>query len=51
LTADYDVETSFCDEDAHEAFDRAKAFLVRIRDLLLAHGLTPEEMRAGILDG
>lgn len=51
LTADYDVETSFSDEDAREAFDRAKAFLVRIRDLLLANGLTPEELRAGILDG
>lgn len=50
LTADYDVEASFSDEDASEGCDQAKAFLVRIRDLLLASGLTPEELCTEALD-
>ena len=49
LTADYDAETSFSDIDAREEFNRAKAFLKRIRDLLLTNGFTAEELRLEIL--
>src|SRR5207342_3337689 len=48
LTADYDAETSFSDIDAQEEFDRAKAFLKRIRDLLLTNGFTAEELRTEV---
>ena len=51
LTADYDVETQFCDTHAREQCDRARSFLVRIRKLLLSAGLTAEEVRAEVLDG
>lgn len=51
LTADYDVETQFTDSDAREEWDRARAFLIRIRELLLANGLTPEELHTEVLDG
>ena len=49
LTADYDAETSFSDIDAREEFDRATAFLKRIRDLLLTNGFTAEELRTEVL--
>jgi len=49
LTADYDAETSFSDMDAREEFDRARAFLKRIRDLLFTNGFTAEELRAEVL--
>lgn len=49
LTADYDVETRFSEVDALEEYDRAKAFLGRIRVLLLARGFTPEELRTEVL--
>lgn len=51
LAADYDVETHFTDVDAREEWDRARAFLTRIRELLLANGLTPEELRTEVLNG
>jgi uncharacterized protein (UPF0332 family) len=51
LTADYDVETSFSDMDADEECNRASAFIMRIRSLLLLRGLTPEELRSETLDG
>lgn len=50
LTADYDVETQFADIDAREECDRARAFLTRVRELLLANGLTPEELRTEVLN-
>jgi len=45
LTADYDAETSFSETDARDECDRARAFLKRIGDLLLANGFTAEELR------
>lgn len=51
LTADYDVETQFADIDAREECDLTRAFLTRIRELLLANGLTPDELRTEVLDG
>jgi uncharacterized protein (UPF0332 family) len=44
LMADYDVETSFFEVEASEEYDRARAFLARIRELLLTSDLTPEEL-------
>ncbi len=49
LTADYDAETRFSDMDAREECDRARAFMKRIGDLLLANGLTAEELRIEVL--
>ena len=49
LTADYDAETSFSDTDARDECDRARAFLKRVRDLLLANGLPAEELRIEVL--
>lgn len=51
LAADYDVETPLVETDARDECDRARAFLVRIRQLLLENGLTSEELHAGTLDG
>lgn len=51
LMADYDVETVFAEADAAKACDDAAAFLARIRDLLLASGLAPEEIPAVVADG
>ena len=51
LTADYDVETSFSEEDAREEYDRAAAFLTRIRQFPQASGVRQEELRAEVLDG
>jgi len=50
LTADYDVETSFSEEDAREEYDHATAFLTRIRQFLEASGVPQEELRAEVLD-
>lgn len=50
LTADYDVETAFSDMDADEQCNRASAFLMRIRSLLLLRGITPEELHSETLD-
>ena len=50
LTADYDVETPFSEMDAREEYSRARSFLVRIRVLLLANGLSPEELQTEVLD-
>lgn len=44
LTAYYDVETQLSKEDADEETERTKAFLARMRTLLLARGLTGEEL-------
>ncbi len=49
LTADYDVEAHLSEEDAAEETERARAFLLRMRKLLLANGLTIEELRSAIL--
>jgi uncharacterized protein (UPF0332 family) len=51
LTADYDVETSFSDIDAREECEHARAFLTRIRDLLIASGLTSEEIHTAVFNG
>lgn len=51
LAADYDVETKFSEADALEECRRARAFLIRIRDFLLARGLTEEELRTEVLSG
>ncbi|HSB78202.1 MAG TPA: HEPN domain-containing protein [Candidatus Methylomirabilis sp.] len=45
LTADYDVETPFSEEDARDECDRAAAFIGRIRKLLIASGITEEDLR------
>ena len=44
IISDYDVERPFTEVDAREACDRAEVFLARMRTLLLADGLTPEEL-------
>jgi uncharacterized protein len=49
LAAEYDVESEFCILDAAEECDRARAFMMRIRELLLASGLTAEELRSDVL--
>lgn len=49
LTADYDIETRFSEVDALEECDQARAFLGRIRALLLASGFTQEELRTEVL--
>jgi hypothetical protein len=49
LTADYDAETSFSDTDARDEYERAKGFLKRIGDLLLANGFTVEELHSEVL--
>ena len=43
------AETSFSDTDARDEYDRARAFLKRIGDLLLANGFTAEELRMDVL--
>ena len=43
------AETSFSDTDARDEYDRAKAFLKRIGDLLLANGFTAEELHIEVL--
>ncbi|MBI3990127.1 MAG: HEPN domain-containing protein [candidate division NC10 bacterium] len=45
LAADYDATLAFSERDAQEECDRARAFLTRIGEFLLASGLTPEELR------
>ena len=50
LTADYDTETSFTEMDAREEFDRARALLKRIHELLSTNGFTAEELRAEVLE-
>lgn len=49
LTANYYVETLLAEAAAREECNRAKAVLIRIREILLAAGFTPEEFRAEIL--
>ena len=44
LMADYDMEISFTDEEARFECQRAQAFLERIRQYLLAQGLTEQEL-------
>ncbi len=44
LTAEYDVETLFTKDEALVACEDAKAFLGRIRELLLAHGFSAQEL-------
>ncbi|MBI4489825.1 MAG: HEPN domain-containing protein [Deltaproteobacteria bacterium] len=51
LAADYDAETQFYDIDAQEECNCARSFLIRIRDLLLSSGFTPEELRTDPLAG
>jgi len=51
LAADYDVETPFSEADARDDCERARSFLVRIRALLLANGLSPEELQTELPDG
>lgn len=44
LSADYDAETNFSEIDARDEYERARGFLQRIGDLLLANGFTAEEL-------
>lgn len=44
VKADYNVFAHFSDEDASDQHTRARAFLERIRDYLLAKGLTENEI-------
>jgi uncharacterized protein (UPF0332 family) len=44
FASDYDVEIQLSEDDAREACDRAEAFLTRMRALLLAKGLTDNEL-------
>ncbi len=50
LMADYDVEVDLSEEEAREEYERTRAFLTRIRALLLAKGFTMEELRSEALD-
>lgn len=50
VEADYNVFAHFSDEDAGDQHARATAFLERIREYLLAEGLTENEM-SSIPDG
>jgi len=43
------AETSFSETDARDECDRARAFLKRIRDLLLTNGFTAEELHIEVL--
>lgn len=43
------AESSFSDTDARDECNRARAFLKRIRDLLLTNGFTAEELRIEVL--
>ena len=45
LAADYDVETSFSDEDARSECRRSREFLSRVKRYLLKHGLKEAELR------
>ena len=45
------ADSSFSDTDARDECDRARAFLKRIRDLLLTNGFTAEELRIEVLGG
>lgn len=51
LTAEYDVETSFSEEDARDECERATAFRGRIRRLLIAGGFTEADLRWESADG
>jgi uncharacterized protein (UPF0332 family) len=44
LAADYDVETEITSDEAHQACQRARAFLGRIRNYLLTKDLTGAEL-------
>ncbi len=44
VKADYNVFAHFSEEDASDQHDRARVFLKRIRDYLLARGLTENEI-------
>ena len=51
LMADYNPHTQFSSEETGSDYDRAKAFLDRIRRYLLEKGLTAEELGAGAAGG
>ena len=44
LMADYDVGISFSSEETRQEYERAKAFLDRIRRYLIESGLTEQEL-------
>ena len=44
LMADYSAHTHFSDEETQNEHERAKAFIERIRQYLLAKGLTDQEL-------
>lgn len=50
VKADYNVFAHFSDEDASDQYSRATAFLERIRDYLLAKGLTENEIPSAPAD-
>ena len=44
LMADYSAHTRFSDEETRSEHERAEAFIERIRQYLLAKGLTDQEL-------
>jgi hypothetical protein len=50
LEAEYDVAARVSEAEARAKWERARAFLARIRELLLSGGLGPDELRTGALD-
>ena len=51
LRADYEIQVRISNEEAEDEHERAKAFLDRIRQYLLAKGLTEQELAAERCDG
>ena len=45
LAADYDVETSFSQEDARDECRRSQQFLKRVKSYLLKNGLKEADLR------
>ena len=51
LRADYEIQVRISNEEAEDEHERAKAFLDRMRQYLLAKGLTEQELAAERRDG
>ena len=51
LMADYSVHTHFSDGETQQEYERSKGFLERIRQYLIANGLTEQELDTGNSDG
>lgn len=51
LTTDYGVEDCFSSEETQSAYERAKAFLDRVREYLRTKGVTEQELALERSDG